>query len=113
MPLARLVVIEGPDLGVEFEIPLRGGGVGRGEDNIVQLSDPSVSRQHARFEIREGAVCLIDDSGKGKTSVNGAPIALHRMASGDEILVGKTRLAYLPAEGGIAMVRSQSRVTIE
>ena len=39
MPLARLVVIDGPDLGVEFEIPLRAGGIGRGEGNVVQLSD--------------------------------------------------------------------------
>ena len=44
MSLARLVVIEGPDAGREFELPLRGGGVGRGEGNLVQLTDPTVSR---------------------------------------------------------------------
>ena len=30
MSLARLVVIEGPDAGREFELPLRGGRIGRG-----------------------------------------------------------------------------------
>ena len=38
MSLARLVVIEGPDAGREFELPLRGGGVGRGEGNLVQVN---------------------------------------------------------------------------
>ena len=45
MALARLVVIEGPDLGQEFEIPLRGGGIGRGEGNVVQKWLGPVTRE--------------------------------------------------------------------
>jgi DNA-binding NtrC family response regulator len=117
MPLARLVVIEGPDLGVEFEIPLRGGGIGRGDDNLVQLSDPSVSRQHCGIELRDGVLCVVDDASRNRTLVNGQPVAIHALAAGDEIVVGKTRLAFVPADGGIAVTaagsRTPGRVTIE
>jgi DNA-binding NtrC family response regulator len=114
MPLARLVVIEGPDLGVEFEIPLRGGGIGRGEGSLVQLSDPAVSRQHCDLVVRDGVLTLIDESGRGRTLVNGTAITAHALIAGDEILVGKTRLAFLPADGGVAVTRhTPGRVTME
>jgi len=103
MPLARVVVIDGPDLGVEFEIPLRAGGIGRGEGNVVQLSDPSVSRQHCQLEVRDGALCLVDQDSRNKTLVNGSAVTVHRLVAGDEIVVGKTRLAFLPADGGVAL----------
>jgi DNA-binding NtrC family response regulator len=115
MALARLVVIEGPDLGQEFEIPLRGGGIGRGEGNVVQLSDLAVSRAHCAIELREGRLCLVDEASRNKTTVNGQPVRVHVLQQGDEIAVGKTRLAFLPAEGAQVSARHAmpSRVTME
>jgi DNA-binding NtrC family response regulator len=112
MSLARLVVIEGPDVGREFELPMRGGGVGRGDGNLVQLTDPMVSRQHGAIELRDGALCWIDDSGKDRTRINGAVVALHRLETGDEIVIGATKLAYLPIDG-VALTRASSHVTME
>src|SRR5262245_9372172 len=115
MALARLVVIEGPDLGQEFEIPLRGGGIGRGEGNVVQLSDLAVSRAHCAVELREGRLCLVDEGSRNKTTVNGQAVRVHVLEQGDEIAVGKTRLAFLPAEGAATSLRhgAPSRVTME
>ena len=59
-----MLVIEGPYAGREFELPLRGGVVGRGEGSLVQLTDPRVSRQHGMIELRDGVLCWVDDSGK-------------------------------------------------
>ncbi|HSK04283.1 MAG TPA: sigma 54-interacting transcriptional regulator, partial [Kofleriaceae bacterium] len=112
MSLARLVVIEGPDVGREFELPMRGGGVGRGDGNLVQLTDLMVSRQHGSIELRDGALCWIDDSGKDRTRINGAPVTCHRLESGDEIVLGGTKLAYLPVDG-VALTRASSHVTME
>ncbi len=112
MPLARLVVIDGPDAGREFEVPMRGGGIGRGDGNLVQLSDPAVSRSHGTIELREGALCWIDDSGKGRTLINGRPATEHRLEAGDEIVLGATKLAYLP-DNGVAVTRASSNVTME
>ena len=115
MALARLVVVEGPDLGHEFEIPLRGGGIGRGEGNVVQLSDLAVSRSHCLLDLRDGQLCLVDEGSRNRTLVNGKPIRVHVLAEGDEIALGKSRLAFLPSEGGVAVMRQAlpSRVTME
>src|ERR1700690_2785448 len=76
--LARLVVIEGPDLGRSFDIPMRGGAIGRGGGAVVLLSDLAVSRQQAMLELRDGAVCLVDEASRNKTLVNGQPVTVHR-----------------------------------
>src|SRR5215475_6316099 len=112
MSLARLVVIEGPDAGREFELPLRGGVVGRGEGCLVQLTDPTVSRAHGLIELRDGVLCWVDDSGKTRTLINGKPATLHALADGDVIAIGASRLAYLPVEG-VAVTRTSSNVTLE
>jgi transcriptional regulator with GAF, ATPase, and Fis domain len=112
MSLARLVVIEGPDAGREFELPLRGGGVGRGEGNLIQLSDPTVSRVHGLIELRDGALVWVDDSGKPRTLINGEPPTVHRLEAGDEIVLGATKMAFLPVEG-VAFTKASSHVTME
>jgi len=112
MSLARLVVIEGPDAGREFELPLRGGAVGRGDGCLVQLTDPAVSRNHGTIELRDGAMCWVDESGKPRTLINGKAFTVHPLQSGDEIVLGGTRLAYLPVDG-VAVTRASSNVTME
>jgi transcriptional regulator with GAF, ATPase, and Fis domain len=112
MSLARLVVIEGPDAGREFELPMRGGVVGRGDGSLVQLTDPTVSRQHGLIELRDGVLCWVDDSGKPRTLINGKPTALHALAAGDEVVIGATRLVYLPVDG-VAVTKASSHVTME
>jgi DNA-binding NtrC family response regulator len=112
MSLARLVVIEGPDAGREFELPLRGGSVGRGDGCLVQLTDPMTSRNHALIELREGAMSWVDESGKTRTLINGQPVTVHRLEAGDEIVLGSTKMVYLPVDG-VAVTKASSHVTME
>ncbi|MBL0214559.1 MAG: sigma 54-dependent Fis family transcriptional regulator [Myxococcales bacterium] len=112
MSLARLVVIEGPDAGREFELPLRGGDVGRGDQCLIQLTDPTVSRNHGTIALRDGAMAWIDDSGKTRTLINGQPAVTHRLEAGDEIILGNTKMAFLPVDG-VAVTRAASHVTME
>src|SRR5512143_1397063 len=109
MSLARLVVIEGPDAGRELELKMRGGRIGRDETSDYRLTDPTVSRQHGLIEMRDGALCFVAEK---RTLVNGAEISVHRLESGDEIVIGGTKLAYLPADG-VAVTRAASNVTME
>jgi transcriptional regulator with GAF, ATPase, and Fis domain len=112
MSLARLVVVEGPDAGREFELPMRGGAVGRGDGSLVLLTDPTVSRQHGMIELRDGALCWVDDSGRARTLINGAPVTVRPLEAGDEIVLGSTRLIYLPVDG-VALTQASSHVTME
>jgi DNA-binding NtrC family response regulator len=112
MALARIVVVEGPDAGREFDIPLRGGGVGRGEGNLIQLADPAVSRQHGAIELRDGAMWWVDDSKKARTLINGKLSDQHRLSGGDEIIIGQSRMVFVPHEG-VAVMPGTSHVTVE
>ncbi|MBK9031179.1 MAG: sigma 54-dependent Fis family transcriptional regulator [Myxococcales bacterium] len=114
MALARLIVIDGPDRGREFDITARGGGVGRGEDNAAQLTDPSVSRLHCSLEPRDGGLAVVDAGSRNKTLVNGAPVTERLLEAGDEITVGQTRLTFLP-QGAVTVTRAAApaKVTIE
>ncbi len=112
MALARIVVVEGPDAGREFDLPLRGGGVGRGEGNLVLLTDPAVSRQHGSIELRDGALWWLDQAQKGRTLINGALADAHRLSGGDEIVIGQSRLVFVPHEG-VAVTAGASNVTAQ
>jgi DNA-binding NtrC family response regulator len=114
MGAARLVVIEGPDVGCEFLVPDTGGGIGRGEGNVFQLSDLAVSREHSAIEKLDGQFVVIDKSSRNRTVVNGNPIGkYHVLQPGDEILIGKTRLSFLPVEAQASAPPVAARVTLE
>src|SRR5260370_34202697 len=48
--------------------------IGRRPDNAVVVSDPSVSRDHARIRWQPDG-WILDDLGKGRTFVAGLPVA--------------------------------------
>jgi tetratricopeptide (TPR) repeat protein/pSer/pThr/pTyr-binding forkhead associated (FHA) protein len=69
--------------------------VGRAEDNDLALTDPKVSRYHARVR-REGAAFVITDldSANG-TLVNGVRLTEHHtLRHGERITIGDTELLY-------------------
>jgi DNA-binding NtrC family response regulator len=64
--------------------------IGRDEDVGIRLSDPNVSRRHARVR-REGAdTYLIDLGSRNGTRVNGRVTNAARLALGDVVRVGDT-----------------------
>jgi TolB protein len=78
------------------EIELRDDvGIGRAEDNAVQLMDPKVSRHHAQVR-REGSRFVLTDLGSANgTRVNGVQISgPHVLRHGERIDIGDTELIY-------------------
>ena len=69
--------------------------VGRRPDSDVFLDDITVSRDHAIL-VRRGNDYYLDDCGSlNGTYVNRRRIESHRLADGDELQVGKYKLAFL------------------
>ncbi|MDQ6820614.1 MAG: FHA domain-containing protein [Actinomycetota bacterium] len=69
--------------------------VGRRPDSHVFLDDITVSRDHAVL-VRRGADYYLDDCGSlNGTYVNRRRIESHRLADGDELQIGKYKLAFL------------------
>ena len=69
--------------------------VGRRPDSDIFLDDVTVSRDHAIL-VRRGNDYYLDDCGSlNGTYVNRSRIESHRLTDGDELQVGKYKLAFL------------------
>jgi hypothetical protein len=69
--------------------------VGRRPDSDVFLDDVTVSRDHALI-VRRGTDYYLDDCGSlNGTYVNRRRIDSHRLSDGDELQIGKFKLAFL------------------
>src|SRR5207302_7542311 len=76
--------------------PLQGDRltIGRRPDSDVFLDDVTVSRDHAILVRRSGDYYLDDCGSLNGTYVNRQRIDSHRLTDGDEVQVGKYKLAY-------------------
>ena len=82
-------------LGKRTVLDSNGITVGRGSDNGIVLESDSVSRRHARFELRDGAWWVTDLKSTNGTYVNDETVAEHKLRRGDHIKVGDTIFKYL------------------
>jgi tetratricopeptide (TPR) repeat protein len=91
----RLIVVAGPDLGVEWAFKQAEIVIGRAPENDIDFADIAVSREHARIS-REGAGFVLEDlrSDNG-TLLNGVRIDREPLSSGDEIIIGARTLRFV------------------
>ncbi len=93
--LLRIMVMSGPDDGLEIELRADGGAqteaapgsfsIGRRETCDVSIPfDTSVSRMHARLELRENGLWLVDEDSR-----NGTYIGRHRIIDAETLPVGE------------------------
>jgi len=81
------------DLGVPRVTDLRGDmSIGRTEGNDLVLNHPSVSRKHARVEIRDDHWWILDLRSTNGVKVNGNLITESAVSAGDKILIGSVQL---------------------
>jgi len=87
--------------------------VGRSLAADVRFDDPTVSRRHALIVRHPDGVRLLDDRSLNGVFVNGARVDGKALQDGDEIIVGRYRLAFLsvaPDEAGVGMGVAQAPV---
>ncbi len=76
--------------------------IGRAPDNQIVLNDGRASRYHAHLLFQDGAYLLVDGVLSGaqlkrsanKVFVNGQPRTEHRLADGDQIIIGASLLRF-------------------
>ncbi len=74
--------------------------VGRARNCDLVMRDPSISKLHAHFRVREGGFDLVDLDTQNGTRINGAPLAPnqpHPINIGDEIAFGIVRALIVDA----------------
>ena len=90
-----LVVTRGPNVGARYVLGDEVVGAGRHPESDIFLDDITVSRDHAVL-VRRGQDYFLDDCGSlNGTYVNRRRIESHRLVDGDELQIGKYKLAFL------------------
>jgi hypothetical protein len=96
-----LVAIGGPEKGKDYRIRSENNTVGRGKDMYICISgDDSISRERhtvITFDPQRNAFHLSPGEGRGLVYLNGEAVLSHKqLAPFDEILLGKTKLKFVP-----------------
>ncbi len=105
--VARLVVSSGPDKGRLVEVGEDAVLVGSGDDCQLFVDDPAVSRHHLTVK-REGRQALLRDLDSTNGTFYGeARISEIRVGFGAEIVVGRTKLRFVPAEEPVTILPSE------
>jgi serine phosphatase RsbU (regulator of sigma subunit) len=74
--------------------------LGRSSSSDIPLLDRTLSRVHARIDLRDGELCVSDLESRNGTMVNGAKITgLMALKPGDQIFLGETRIEISAASG--------------
>ncbi len=95
---ALVLVKRGPNAGSTFLMQGEDTSVGRATDSAIFLDDVTVSRAHAVFERREGGEWFVRDVGSlNGTYVNGEQVDQTKLASGDEVQIGRFKLVFFSA----------------
>ena len=92
---ALLVVKRGPNAGSNFVIDKDVTTAGRHPESDIFLDDVTVSRRHAEIRRRDDRFFVRDLGSLNGTYVNRERIESTRLSDGDELQVGKYRLAYI------------------
>ncbi len=89
-----LAVESGPEHGRRFPLDAE-VTIGRSPENDVVLSDPQVSRVHARIVLDDGRVAIEDAGSLNGTYVNGERAGRARLSANDAIVIGDTKLRVI------------------
>jgi two-component system cell cycle response regulator len=95
-----LVVIYAPlesELGKRHVLQRDITSIGRDRENDIVLDSDSVSRRHARIELRDGAFFVVDLDSTNGTFVNDEPepVSASQLRQGDQLKIGDTIFKYL------------------
>jgi pSer/pThr/pTyr-binding forkhead associated (FHA) protein len=84
-----LVATEGPLKGARFPVGTQGLSLGRDKECEVVISDPNVSRYHARLVLHNAAIWVQDAGSRNGVFVNQSRVVRHRQfGPGDSLFVG-------------------------
>lgn len=95
---ALLLVKHGPNAGSTFLIEREVTTAGRNPDNDVFLDDVTVSRKHAEIRRQPDGFFIYDLGSLNGTYVNRERVDVSKLASHDEVQIGKFKLVFFSGE---------------
>ncbi len=88
---ATLSVLSGPDAGREFALAEGSGVIGRDAECDVRLTDPLVSKRHARITIGDSAE-IVDTGSANGLIIGGSQVPRAVVRPQDRIILGETAI---------------------
>ena len=98
---ALLRVIDGPDRGLEVELPAAGVVIGSDRACDVVLTDSWVSRRHCSIAPTPAGFAIADLGSKNGTTIDGVAIGKVVAPPGVVVRIGKTLIQAMPADEAI------------
>ena len=99
---AVIRVISGPDTGREFALELGSAYLGRQAGLEVSVTDPLVSKQHARLDVFLDSVRIVDLNSANGVEVDGEPVTRVELTNGGQATLGDT-IVEVRIRGGAAI----------
>ncbi|MCX6966693.1 MAG: FHA domain-containing protein [Verrucomicrobia bacterium] len=94
--MSKLVIFL-PDAGeVVYDLTEAKVSVGRTDDNVIHINDPSVSVHHAELALSGGEYVLRDLGSTNGIRVNGKPVNDAKLCPGDRVRFGSVEGVYEP-----------------
>ena len=100
----RFALVLATEGGKEARVTVRGSqfAIGRGPENDLILSDPSVSRSHLLIRFEQGAYVAQDLESRNGTMVNGRAITSAPLTGGESLRLGEVALRFIrEADDGV------------
>ena len=92
--MASIHFSDGPQAGLDFDLPDRPIVLGRDDDHDVHLDDEAVSGNHAEIRRENGRWQIRDLGSSNGTVLNGREIEAHWLAHDDVVTIGTSRFAF-------------------
>jgi pSer/pThr/pTyr-binding forkhead associated (FHA) protein len=92
---ASLIITRGPAAGTEFALEGARTIVGRAPGTQIQIDDPSVSSEHAAFELDGQGFGIRDLASTNHVLLNGAEVLAADLKHGDRIQLGECELQFV------------------
>jgi S-DNA-T family DNA segregation ATPase FtsK/SpoIIIE len=89
-----LRVIAGPDEGREFPLPVGASYLGRDRDMDIRLSDPLVSKRHARINVGD-TIEIIDLNSANGLVIGGSRVLRAGLTSADSVVLGDSTVTVV------------------
>ena len=94
-----LVVVKGIGVGQTFQIGDVDIFIGRDPSSDIFLDDITVSRKHAQIKREGGGLVIVDIGSLNGTYLNKERVDKAGLSHGDEIQIGKFKMAFLDRSG--------------
>jgi len=101
----RFALVLATEGGQEARVVLKGSQftIGRGPDNDLVLSHPSVSRSHLLIRFEQGGHQARDLDSRNGTLLNGRAMTSATLAGGESLRVGEVALRFIREDDGVSV----------